>query len=116
MAMDIGQLATLVIAIANVVALFFVVMQVQWARKIQQQSAAREFGPQNIHVAHLVIDAGVDTAWVRARRRERTGSDAVEPGELMNPASIAATYWQLHQQPPDAWTHELDLRPHRERW
>jgi hypothetical protein len=34
----------------------------------------------------------------------------------MNPASIAATYWQLHQQPHDAWTHELDLRPYRESW
>jgi NAD(P)-dependent dehydrogenase (short-subunit alcohol dehydrogenase family) len=39
------------------------------------QSIARELGPKNIHVAHLIIDAGVDTAWVRARRRERTGSD-----------------------------------------
>ena len=38
---------------------------------------ARELGPKNIHVAHLVIDAGVDTAWVRERigaqsRRART--------------------------------------------
>src|SRR5436309_3775082 len=51
------------------------------------QSMARELGPKNIHVAHLVIDAGVDTAWVRARRKERTGSDAVEPDQLMNPTS-----------------------------
>ncbi len=80
------------------------------------QSAARELGPKNIHVAHLVIDAGVDTAFVRTRIRERTGSDEVEPNQLMNPASIAATYWMLHQQPRDAWTHELDLRPYREKW
>ncbi|HXY89034.1 MAG TPA: SDR family NAD(P)-dependent oxidoreductase [Xanthobacteraceae bacterium] len=80
------------------------------------QSAARELGPKNIHIAHLVIDAGVDTAFVRARRRERTGSDAAEPDELMNPASIAAAYWQLYQQPRDAWTFELDIRPYREKW
>lgn len=80
------------------------------------QSMARELGPRNIHVAHLVIDSGVDTAFVRERRRERLGQNSVEPDELMNPSSIAETYWQLHQQPRDAWTHELDLRPYGEKW
>jgi len=80
------------------------------------QSMARELGPKNIHVAHLVIDAGVDTAWVRERRRERLGKDSFEPDELVNPVSIAETYWQLHLQPRDAWTHELDLRPYGEKW
>jgi NAD(P)-dependent dehydrogenase (short-subunit alcohol dehydrogenase family) len=80
------------------------------------QSAARELGPKNIHVAHLVIDAGVDTEWVRARRKERDGTDSFEPDQLMRPESIAETYWLLHQQPRDAWTHELDLRPYGERW
>jgi hypothetical protein len=76
---------------------------------------ARELGPKGIHVAHLVIDSGVDTAWVRERRRER-GQDNFESDELVNPASIAETYWQLHLQPRDAWTHELDLRPYGEKW
>ena len=80
------------------------------------QSMARELGPKNIHVAHLVIDSGVDTAWVRERRRERTGKASFEPDELVNPSSIAEAYWQLHQQPRDAWTHELDLRPYGEPW
>src|SRR4051812_28297104 len=76
------------------------------------QSMARELGPRNIHVAHLVIDSGVDTAWVREMRQKRTGKTGFEPDELVNPASIAETYWQLHQQPRDAWTHEMDLRPY----
>src|SRR6266568_2174344 len=38
------------------------------------QSMARELGPNNIHVAHLVIDSGVDTAWVRERIRQRSGA------------------------------------------
>lgn len=80
------------------------------------QSMARELGPKNIHVAHLVIDAGVDTAFVRDLRRQRTGQETFGPDELMNPASIAETYWQLHAQPRDAWTHELDIRPYGERW
>jgi hypothetical protein len=39
-----------------------------------------------------------------------------EPGQLMDPASVAETYWALHNQPADAWTFELDIRPYRERW
>jgi NAD(P)-dependent dehydrogenase (short-subunit alcohol dehydrogenase family) len=81
------------------------------------QSMARELGPENIHVAHLVIDAGVDTAWVR-ERIQASGRDPAElpPDTLMNPASVGEAYWMLHQQSRDAWTFELDLRPHRESW
>ena len=78
------------------------------------QTMARELGPRNIHVAHLVIDAGVDTAWVRERIAASGRADRLAPDRLMNPASIAETYWQLHCQPRDAWTHELDLRPAEE--
>ena len=83
------------------------------------QSMARELGPQGIHVAHLIIDSGVDTAFVRERIRARGGEAAVEniqPGQLMNPASVGEAYWMLHTQHRDAWTHELDLRPYGERW
>ena len=83
------------------------------------QSTARELGPKNIHVAHLIIDAGVDTAWVRERIKAREGEEAVrnlDPGRLMSPASVAEAYWQLYQQPRDAWTFEMDIRPFGERW
>ncbi len=83
------------------------------------QSMARELGPQNIHVAHLIIDAGVDTAFVRDRIKQRGGAEALEnlePDQLMNPASVAEVYWQLYRQPRDAWTFELDVRPYREVW
>jgi len=82
------------------------------------QSMARELGPENIHVAHLVVDAGVDTAWVREMISKRTGSsaDTLPEGILVDPASIAEAYWFLHQQPRDAWTFELDLRPSVENW
>jgi NAD(P)-dependent dehydrogenase (short-subunit alcohol dehydrogenase family) len=83
------------------------------------QSAARELGPKNIHVAHLVIDAGVDTAWVRERIRDAEGDTALAnlpAGRLMNPASVAEAYWQLYQQSPDAWTFEHEIRPFGEKW
>lgn len=87
--------------------------------RVMAQSMARELAPENIHVAHLVIDSGVDTAWVRDRIAQAQGQEALDslPADsLMNPDSIAETYWQLHRQPRDAWTHELDLRPYGENW
>ena len=57
---------------------------------------ARELGPRGIHVAHLIIDAGVDTAFVRERIRARGGDEALAnlaPDQLMNPASVAEAYW-----------------------
>lgn len=83
------------------------------------QSMARELGPKNIHVAHLVIDAGVDTAFVRERIKARGGEAALKnllPDTLMDPLSIANAYWMLHSQTRDAWTFELDLRPYGETW
>jgi NAD(P)-dependent dehydrogenase (short-subunit alcohol dehydrogenase family) len=83
------------------------------------QSMARELGPKNIHVAHLIIDAGVDTAFVRERIKARGGEEALqnlEPDQLMNPESVADAYWYLHSQPRDGWTFELDLRPYKETW
>ena len=83
------------------------------------QSAARELGPQNIHVAHLVIDAGVDTAWVRERIKGREGEAALanlNPRRLMRPASVAEAYWQIYQEPPDAWSFEREIRPSAEKW
>ena len=81
------------------------------------QSMARELGPENIHVAHLIVDAGVDTAWVRERIRA-AGRDpgALPPGTLLSPASVGEAYFMLHGQPRDAWTFELEIRPHGETW
>src|SRR5580693_221688 len=83
------------------------------------QSMARELGPKGIHVAHLIIDAGVDTAFVRERIRAREGEAAlanIEPGRLMRPAAVAEAYWQIYQEPRDAWSFEREIRPFAEKW
>ena len=83
------------------------------------QSMARELGPKNIHVAHLVIDSGVDTAWVRERIKAREGEAALDnlpPDRLMRPEAVAEAYWALYQQPRDAWTFEMEIRPFAEKW
>jgi len=78
---------------------------------------ARERAPKNIHVAHLIIDSGVDTEWVRQRRIEALGPGALDnPDLLMPPSSVAESYWLLYQQPRSAWTFELEIRPFGEKW
>ena len=83
------------------------------------ESAARELGPKGIHVAHLIIDAGVDTQWVRERIKAREGEAELanlDPGRLMRPDAVAHTYWQIYQEPRDAWSFEREIRPFGERW
>ncbi len=83
------------------------------------ESAARELSPKGIHVAHLIIDAGVDTQWVRERIKAREGEAALanlDPGRLMRPDAVADTYWQIYQEPRDAWSFEREIRPFGEKW
>ena len=83
------------------------------------QAAARELWSKNIHVAHLIIDAGVNTAWVRERIKEREGQaalDNLDANRLMPPAAVAEAYWQLYQQPRSAWVFEQEIRPFGEKW
>lgn len=78
------------------------------------QSMARELGPKGIHVAHVIIDGLIDTAFARENFTQRVADAG--PDGILNPEHIAQAYWWLHQQPRDAWTFELDLRPSVERW
>jgi NAD(P)-dependent dehydrogenase (short-subunit alcohol dehydrogenase family) len=78
------------------------------------QSMARELGPKNIHVAHIVIDGAIDTEFVRDRFPERYALK--EADGILNPEHIAENYWFLHRQPRTAWTFEMDLRPYMEIW
>jgi len=76
------------------------------------QGLAREFGPQGVHVAHVVIDGVIDGE--RARQIAPGLVAARGAAGLLCPEEIAEAYWALHQQRSSAWTHELDLRPYRE--
>lgn len=79
------------------------------ALRMLAQSMARELGPKNIHVAHVVIDGGIDTAFVRGLRPDFDTLKAQDG--VLSPDAIAASYVALHKQHRSAWTHELDLRP-----
>ncbi len=70
------------------------------------QSMAREFSPQNIHVAHIIIDGAV----------RGSHPEAATPDSQLEPEAIAQTMWQLVQQPRSAWSWEIELRPWLERF
>ena len=78
------------------------------------QALAREYGPQGVHVAHIVIDGVVNGDIVQGRFNEYLESMG-EDGAL-DPDAIAEAFWSVHAQPRTAWTHELDLRPFKETW
>lgn len=75
----------------------------KFALRALAQSMARELGPKNVHVAHVILDGMI--------AQEHAPSQ-----DLLQPAAIAETYYQLHRQTRSAWTHELDLRPFNEKF
>jgi NAD(P)-dependent dehydrogenase (short-subunit alcohol dehydrogenase family) len=78
------------------------------------QSMAREYGPLGLHVAHVLIDGGVYGERLRGAfpaMVEKLGEDG-----MLGVDGIAETYWQIHRQPKNAWTQEIDLRPYREQF
>ncbi len=78
------------------------------------QSMARELGPQNIHVAHVVVDAAVDTAWIQENVPDFDGLKAKEG--VVEPEDMAVNYVNLYDQPRNCWTFEMDVRPWTETW
>jgi NAD(P)-dependent dehydrogenase (short-subunit alcohol dehydrogenase family) len=81
----------------------------KFALRALAQSMARELGPQNIHVAHVVIDGAIDSKFIRENVADVDSRR--DAGGLLSPDDIAQNYVMLHNQPRTAWTHEMDLRP-----
>lgn len=85
----------------------------KFALRALAESMARELMPQNIHVAHLVIDAAIDTEFIKANFPDRYRP---EDDAIVDPQWIAETYWHIHNQHRSAWTFETQLRPWCETW
>ncbi len=78
------------------------------------QSMARELGPQNIHVAHVVIDGAVDTPWIRENHPDYEMRNMNQG--IIKPKDLAENYVALYNQPKTTWTFELDIRPWDEKF
>jgi len=83
-------------------------------RRMLCQTLNAEFGPKGIHVAHIVVDGGVNSPDTLGKllgdKFEAYKASKGEDG-VIDPASLAETYWHLAQQPKNCWSHEIDLRP-----
>lgn len=81
----------------------------KFALRGMTQGLARELWPKGIHVAHFIIDGAIETEFIKEfwphayAKKDQDG--------ILNPEHIAENYWNVHCQPRDSWTHELDLRP-----
>ena len=84
------------------------------AERSLAQGLAREFGPQGIHVAHVIIDGIIDGDKVNLRFPEFASSKG-EDGKL-NIESIAENFLMLHKQHKSTWSFEIDIRPWSENW
>jgi NAD(P)-dependent dehydrogenase (short-subunit alcohol dehydrogenase family) len=73
------------------------------------QSIAREYGPHNIHVGHVVVDGGIEGERLLSRVPQL--KDQRGPDGMLNVDAIADAYWAMHIQQRSAWTLELDVRP-----
>ncbi len=77
------------------------------------QALAKEYGPEGLHVAHVVIDGGI----AGQKQFDRLGPPNDEHLQrLISLEGLADAYWQLYRQQPQAWTFELDLRTSTESW
>lgn len=74
------------------------------------QVMARDLGPQGVHVAYVNIDGAIDSPFIRQRFPD------LAEGDMLKPAAIAETYWNLAHQDASAWTQEIDVRPFKEKF
>lgn len=78
------------------------------------QSVAREFGPQGIHAATVLIDGAVDMPAIHKMMPDLVAS--LPPDGLLSPTAVAENFLMIHRQPRSAWTLEMDVRPYAERF
>ena len=78
-------------------------------------SMAKELGPKGIHVAHIIIDGGIDSDFIR-NMFKKNGMKITNRDMLLQPDEIANNYWHIYNQKKNAWTFEMDLRPYTEQW
>jgi len=73
-------------------------------------SLAKEFTPKGIHIAHFILDGMIDTPRAKQWMKDKTEES------FLSRDGIAESYWNIHSQPKNAWSFEMDLRTHIEEW
>jgi NAD(P)-dependent dehydrogenase (short-subunit alcohol dehydrogenase family) len=74
------------------------------------QVMGRDLQPQGIHVAYVNVDGAIDMPAIRERFPQLSDDD------MLKPSAIAETYWNIAHQDRSAWSHDVDVRPYKEKW
>jgi NAD(P)-dependent dehydrogenase (short-subunit alcohol dehydrogenase family) len=80
------------------------------AQKNLAESMARHLWPLGIHVALVILDGVVDTPATRKMLPDKPDSYFIQPD------AVADNVLRLTQQPPSAWSFEIDARPFGAVW
>jgi predicted amidohydrolase len=75
---------------------------------------AKEYGPQGIHVGHLIIDGAI--AGEKIKRHLPELAEKLGEDGMIKIEGIVDSYVHLYHQSPQSWTFELDLRTSIEKW
>lgn len=78
------------------------------------QAMAKEYGPEGIHVGHVVVDGPIGGEKIKLGLPEY----AAKLGEegMIDLEGLVDAYEYLYKQPRPAWTFEVDVRTSLERW
>ena len=86
----------------------------KFALRALAEAMARELGPKGIHVGHIIVEGLINSEAIRERFPDTVANAG--PDAMLDPSSIAETYYAIHAQPRDAWTFETEVRPWTETW
>ncbi len=75
------------------------------------QSLTKAYARDGVHIVHVRLDCDLDVPVMRTLY-----GDKYDPNILADPAGVAEAYWLTHQQPRQAWSNEIELRPYTETW
>ena len=84
--------------------------QAKASQRSLAQSLARRLGREKIHVSYFVLDGVINTPEVKKRAPD------APPEYFLDAAGIAEAAYAIAQQPEQAWSFEVDLRPFGEKW
>lgn len=90
-------------------------------RRMLCQTLNAELAPKGVHVVHILIDGPVEAPdtlgkmlgedqFRKLLEKRGNGKD-----EIIIPAQLAETYYHLAHQHRSAWSHEVDIRTHKDK-
>lgn len=84
------------------------------AQRALAQAMAKEYATDGVHVGHVVIDGPIGGEKIKKGLPEY--AERLGEAGMISIQGIVDAYEFLYDQPPNAWTFELDIRTSLEKW